>query len=352
MEISLREIAELVGGELVAEEEVIIRGVQRLDLAGPSDISVVYNRQGLALAEEGEVGAVLIPTRLDGCSKPAIRVENPRLAFAQVLELFAPPREVQPGIHPTAVVGEGVQLGQEVSVGAGTVIESGAIIGDRTVIGALVYLGRRVRVGNDVVLHPHVTLYDEVVLGNRVIIHSNTVIGSDGFGYLQVDAHHRKIPQLGKVVIGDDVEIGAGVTIDRATTGATEIGAGTKIDNLVQIGHNVRIGKHCIIVAQTGIAGSTVVGDYALIGGQVGITDHVTIGEGAKIASRAGVTGNLPPGAFVSGYPARPHQEQMRILAAIRKTPWLLKTVRALEKKVAALTEALGLTNDQQDGEQ
>lgn len=343
MGMTLRDIAKVVGGHLLrqADGEVWIEGVARLSHAGPTDLTVVYDRASLLWAEDSPAGALLLPETLETPSKPAIRVANPRLAWALALEAFQPPVPIHPGIHPTAVVAEDVELGKEVAIGPGVVIESGTRIGHRTVIQALCYVGQGVQLGEEVRLFPRVTLYDGVQLGDRVVVHSGAVIGSDGFGYVLDQGRHRKIPQLGTVRIGPDVEIGANTTIDRATTGATEIGAGTKIDNLVQIAHNVVIGKHCIITGQCGIAGSCHIGDGVMLGGQVGVKDHVTIGAGAMIGAQAGVIKDVPAGAFFSGYPARPHQEQMRAYASLRRLPELWQTVQDLEKRLAQLQASL-----------
>lgn len=352
MEMTLREIAELVGGELLRESDgdFLVRGIARVQEAGPAEIATVYDQEKLADADQRPVGALLLPRSLKATRKPAIQVDHPRLAQTLVLERFAPPPSAPVGIQASACVSPEAQLGEEVSIGPGVVIEAGAVIEARAVLRAGVYVGRNVRVGEETVLHPRVTLYEGVQVGARVIIHSGAVIGADGFGYVFHENRHRKIPQLGTVVIEDEVEIGANTTIDRATMGATRIGAGTKIDNLVQVAHNVEIGEKCVICAQTGIAGSTKIGHGVVIGGQVGIADHLTIGDGAKIGAQAGVTTDVPPGAFFSGYPARPHFEQMRNYAALRKVPNLIKTVHALARKVETLMGASPGANQEEEG--
>jgi UDP-3-O-[3-hydroxymyristoyl] glucosamine N-acyltransferase len=268
--------------------------------------------------------------------KPCIRVERVKLAFIRALELFAPGEGPAPGVHPTAVIGEGVSLGEGVRVGAFAVIGDGARLGERTIIDAHAVLGEQVETGPDCRVRPHAVLYPRTVLGARVTVHSGAVIGADGYGYEWDGRRHRKVPQIGRVRLCDDVEVGANSTIDRATTGETVIGPGTKIDNLVQIGHNVRTGAHCLIISQTGIAGSAKLGNGVVLAGQVGVKDHIEIGDGVQAAGKSGVWGSQPPGVVISGHPARPHREQVRIEAALGKLPELMRRVRELERRLAA----------------
>jgi UDP-3-O-[3-hydroxymyristoyl] glucosamine N-acyltransferase len=272
-------------------------------------------------------------------SKPLLRVESPRQAFLKVLEMFAPEPHHPEGIDLNAVISPEADIADDVAIGAGCVIEAGARIGQGSVLYPLCYIGRDVRIGEQCVLYPNVTVMHGVQLGNRVIVHSGSVIGADGFGYVTVDGVHRKVPHIGTVEIGDDVEIGANVCIDRAKTGATRIGSGTKIDNLVHIGHNVQIGENCLLVAQVGIAGSARIGRYVVLAGQVGVADHVHIGEGAIVAAQSGVAGNLQGGQRYFGSPAREHGKQLRLMAYTSRLPELFERVKELERKLGVSAE-------------
>lgn len=338
---SLKELAEHVGGEVVGDPSLPIQGVARWDEGGPQDLGVVYSPSQLEAAEASAIGALLMPRTLTPRLKPAIRVERPRLAWALILGLFAPVEEREPGVHPTAILGEGVELGEGVSIGPYVVIGARSRIGEGTHIEAHCVLGREVKVGRHCHLYPRVTLYDRVELGDRVILHSGVVLGADGFGYEPTEEGFLKIPQIGRVVVESDVEIGANTTVDRATVGLTRIGRGTKVDNLVQIGHNVRIGQRCLIVAQVGIGGSTDIEDEVALAGQVGIADHLRIGQGAQIAAQSGVMSHIPPRTQWFGYPARPRMETLRLLALQKRLPEMLEQLRSLEQRCAALEAAL-----------
>jgi UDP-3-O-[3-hydroxymyristoyl] glucosamine N-acyltransferase len=258
-------------------------------------------------------------------------VANPQESLLGLLPLLYPEQPPHPGIDPTVRIGRGAQIGREVAIGPGVVIGAGAVIGDRVRIDANGVIGDGVDIGEDSRLFPHVTLYAGASLGRRVIVHAGARIACDGFGYVQAGGAHQKIPHVGRCLIEDDVEIGANTTIDRGSLGDTIVGRGTKIDNLVQIGHNVRIGRLCLIMAQVGIAGSVRVGDGVVLAGQAGISGHHTIGDGARIAAQAGVFGDIPAGETWSGYPARPHREALRAHAAVFKLPGMIK---ALEKLI------------------
>jgi len=339
MKITLGKLADYLQADLVGEKDLEITGVGGIEDVSPGQITFVEDPKWLPQAEKAPASAIIVPQEITSCSKPILRTPHPRLAFAQALALFFPPAKPEPGIHPTSIVGSDLQAGEGLSVGPYSVIGNGVILGKGVVIHPLVSIGDGVKIGDDTLIYPRVTICYRVEIGDRVIIHAGAVIGSDGFGYTPVENKHHKIPQVGTVVVGDDVEIGANTTIDRATTGATTIGRGTKIDNLVQIAHNVTIGEDCIIVAQVGISGSTRIGDRAVLAGQAGLIDHITIGEGAVIGAQAGVIGDIPPGIMASGYPARPHREQMKLEAALRKVPEMLKTVRNLEKRIQELEQ-------------
>jgi UDP-3-O-[3-hydroxymyristoyl] glucosamine N-acyltransferase len=294
----------------------------------------VANQKYVDHVANTRAGLIFVTDGVTGEGHPHVIVKNPQLAFAKILEVIEKDRskDCVPGIHSTAIIAPTATLGKDVSIGPYVVIEAGAAIGDRTRVDAHTYIGSRTVIGNDCLVYPRVTIRENVVIGNRVIVHSGTVIGSDGFGFAAGETGPYKIPQIGSVELGDDVEIGANVTIDRATTGRTKIGRGTKIDNLVQIAHNVQIGEHCIIVAQVGISGSTHFGNFVTIGGQAGTVGHITVGDGATIAARSGVIGDIAPRETVSGYPARPHREAMKLQALIHRLPELFVTVKNLRK--------------------
>lgn len=337
----LGELARMVAGTLCGDPDLVIKGIRGYQTAGPEEITFAADKKVLAkVAEESNAGAVIVPA--DGSlDKPHIKVANPRLAFAQLLAVFAPQYPRPAGVHPTAMVGADVELGADCSIGAHVVIEDGAKLGNRVTLYPGVYVGHDVAIGDDCTLYPNVVIMAGCVLGNRVVIHAGTVIGSDGFGYVQEASGHTKVPQIGNVIISDDVEIGANVTVDRATCDSTIIGRGTKIDNLVQLGHNVVIGEHCLLVSMVGIAGSTEVGDNVVIAGQAGAVGHIQIGSGSRILARAMVTNDLPPGSLVSGAPAQRHQDALRITAATRRLPELLSTVKELGRRIEELEKNL-----------
>ncbi len=338
MGIKLRELARIIDGEVHGDGEIEITGVAGIKEASPGDITFLVNPRYNQYLETTKASAVIVSPNAPATKKSRIVSLNPYLSFIKAVEYFHPQSPPCPkGIHPTAVIAEDVVLGEDVRIGAHCVIESGCTIGSQTIIMAGTYIGRACKIGSSCLIYPNVTLREEVIVGNRVIIHSGAVIGSDGFGFIRNGEVYRKIPQVGNVVIEDDVEIGANVTIDRATTGTTRIGCGTKIDNLVQIGHNVTIGKHCIIVAQVGIGGTTEVGDGVTLAGQAGIAGHLKIGDNAVVAAQAGVVNDVKPGAVVSGYPAREHREAKRIYASLPKLPELIKRVSDLAARLAKL---------------
>ena len=330
--MKLRELAVAIGGELVGDGEVEITQVAEIDRAGPGSLVMVREARHLARAEASRASAVLLSSTVSSARLPAIRVSDARLGLARAIALLYPKPRPAPGIHPTAVVGPGTQIEDDVTIGPSVVIGERCRIGRNAVIMGGCVLGREVVVGEESILYPHVTLYDRTVLGARVFLHSGVVIGSDGFGYATDAGRHVKIPHIGRVVVEDDVEIGANTTIDRATLGETRIGAGTKIDNLVQIGHNVTIGPHCIIVAQVGIAGSVRIGSGVILAGKVGVSDHVTIGDGVTVLARSLVTKDIPAGITVSGSPARPHRDELKLEAARHRALDLLARVDALEQ--------------------
>jgi UDP-3-O-[3-hydroxymyristoyl] glucosamine N-acyltransferase len=335
--VKASELADAIEGRLEGGADPEITGTAPLDRAGPADLSIFSSAQYAADAAATRAGVVLVATDLAGrlrADAPRIVVPKPHAALPVLLRLLHPPEPAVPGVAPTAVIGAGVVLGHDVSIGHYSVIGDGTVVGDGAVTAAHVVVGRHCRIGAGAYLHPHVTVYDGVVLGARTILHSGARIGVDGFGYSSSRAGHVKIPHVGGCILGEDVEVGANSTIDRGSIGDTVIGSGCKIDNLVQIGHNVRLGEHCIVVSQVGVSGSVRTGDFVTLGGQAGIGGHLTIGSGATVAAQAGVFGDIPPGATYSGYPARPHREALRAQAALFRLQDLMKRVRALEASV------------------
>ena len=330
-------IAALVGGRLEGGADPELTGVAPLDRAGPHELSLLAHARYSDAVAASAAGAVLVTEALAAKSAPAmpaIIVRDVHGALATLLPNLYPAAPHAASIHPTAVLGRGVELAEDVTIGAYAVIGARVRMGARVRIGAHCAVGDGCNLDDDVTLYDHVTLYPGVRVGARSAVHSGTRIGVDGFGYAWDGKSHRKVPQVGSCTIGADVEIGANCTIDRGSVGATEIGDGAKIDNLVHIGHNVRIGPHAIIVAQVGIAGSSTVGAGAVLAGQAGVGGHVKIGDRATVGGQSGVFGDLDAGGTYSGYPARPHREALRSQAALFKLPRLLERMRALEKAV------------------
>lgn len=340
MKKTLKELAEFVGGSVLGNEDKAISGAMDIKNAGAGEITFAVEPY-FALAEQSAAGAVIIPETLTAYAKDAIRVANPREAFMKILTLFAPKLKIAREVHATAVIGSNVKLGRNVAVMPYAVIGDDAVIGDNTTIYPHTYIGQGAAVGSDCIIYPNVTVREFCRIGNRVIINGGAVIGSDGFGFVTVEGCHKKVPQLGIVILEDDVEIGANVGIDRATTDATIVRRGTKVDNLVHLAHNVEIGENGLIVAQTGIAGSTKVGSNVTFAGQCGCVGHLQIGNNIVFAARSAPTNNVPDNSFYAGFPARPHKEWLRMKAAQAKGADTLKAVKALEKKLQALEKKL-----------
>lgn len=337
------ELAVLVGGQVIGDPTRMISGVASVTAAGPEDLAFIESEQQADQAVASSAGCLIVPTTVHLPAKTLIQVGRPKLAFAHIVNLFHPPKRPVPGIHPSVILGPGVHLGRGISIGPYAVIEDNVTIGSGSVVGAGVYIGENCLIGEDCVLYPNVTVYANVTLGARVIVHAGAVLGSDGFGYINVDGVYHKFPQVGRLIIEDDVEIGANVSIARGTLDATIIKQGTKIDNLTQIAHNVVIGEHCVLAAQVGVAGSSRIEKGAVIGGQVGIADHVTIGEGAILGAQAGVpTGKrIPAGQFVWGTPARPMREFKAQYGALTRLSRLRVELQELRRRVAQLEERL-----------
>jgi UDP-3-O-[3-hydroxymyristoyl] glucosamine N-acyltransferase len=332
---TVQQLASRVGGRVVGNGDVAIGAIAGVEEAGAQALTFATDARYLASALAGKAAAVLVDASVefDAPAKPLIVVENARYALARLLRDLRPKRPLGPFVHPTAAIEADAQLGAGAYVGAHAYIGRGVRIGARSIVGAGAYVGDEASIGEESWLHPQARLMAGCQIGNRVVLHAGSVIGSEGFGWAFIEGELERIPQVGNVVLDDGVEVGANTCIDRAQTGSTYIGIGTKIDNLVQIGHNCRIGKHCAIAALTGLAGSTVIGDYVKVAGQVGFRGHMRVGSRVTIAGQSGVWGDVADGATVSGNPARDHREDLRREVMIRKLPKLIARVDELEKR-------------------
>ncbi len=335
MQKRLSEIASFLGGELDGED-LVVDGIAGSEEASASFLTFMENEKYRGAVEASAAAGVIVPVGTKGFSRPVIRVRNPRLAFALLLDEFHPRKRRPAGVHETAVIGEGVTVGDGASIGAYAVVEDGASVGAGAEVYPFCFIGEGASVGAGTVLEPRVSIMRGCIVGDRCLIHSGAVIGADGFGFVRDGAVQVKIPQIGIVSVEDDVEIGANTTIDRATTGRTVIGRGTKIDNIVQIGHNTVIGGDCTIVSQSGVAGSTKIGDRVIIAAQAGVRDHTEVGSDCIVGGRAGVTKPVKRGTVVSGYPAREHREELRIEAAVSRLPEFMARV---ERQFRLLSE-------------
>jgi UDP-3-O-[3-hydroxymyristoyl] glucosamine N-acyltransferase len=331
---TLSELAARVGGRVVGDGRVCIERIATVEEATADALTFATTESYFASALASGAGAILVESALakDYSEKPLLVVENARHALAQLLTSFRAPRPRGPFRHASAVIAPDAKLGDDLYVGAHAYIGNGVTIGSGCVVGVGAYVGDGAVVGDCVWIHSHVTIMPASRIGNRVALYPGCVIGSEGFGWAFVDGKSERIPQIGNVVLEDDVEVGANSCIDRAQTGSTHVGTGTKIDNLVQIGHNCRIGKHCVIAALTGLAGSTIIGDYCKVAGQVGFRGHVRVGSHVTIAGQSGVWGDVADGATVSGGPAQDHRAELRREVMIRKLPKLFDRVEALER--------------------
>lgn len=342
--LSLQRILELVGpASRTGERTAPLLGIASLGEAGPDDLSFLGNAKYKAEVATSKAGLILLPEDFEGepsSGQVFLRLKSPSMALALIcgeVEKTLWPRPAT-GVHPSAVIDPAAKLGAGVTVGPLVVVEAGAVIGDGCVLEARCHVGREAKLGRDCLLKPGVVVSDFCVLGDRVRIQSGAVIGSDGFGYETVAGAHRRVPQIGHVELGDDVEVGANATVDRARFSVTRIGAGTKIDNLVQIAHNVVVGNHCMIVSQAGIAGSTTLGDYVVLGGQVGLAGHLNIGKGARVGAQAGVLADVEPGAIMLDAPAVPFGQAKKLMVLKQRLPELFKKVDSLEKQIEALS--------------
>ncbi len=333
------ELADLVGGEVAGDGQCSVSGVTDLHAASKNDISFLLKSSQSAQLAETLAGAMVVPLGVE-TDVPAIKVKNPALAITLIHRKFLEEDFLPSGVHTSAVIGKGCQISENVAIGPQVVVSDNVKIGERATLEAGVFLGDDVVLGDDVTIMANAVVRSGCKIGNRVIIQSGTVIGSDGYGYVQdAQGRHIKRPHVGIVILEDDVEIGANSCVDRATFGVTVIKQGAKVDNLVQVAHNVTVGEGCLLVAQCGVAGSTALGRGVVLGGQVAVTDHVTIGDGVMAGGKAGIAGSVEAGSVVSGYPAIDHRTWLRASSAFSKLPQLVKDVRDLIRKVANLEE-------------
>jgi UDP-3-O-[3-hydroxymyristoyl] glucosamine N-acyltransferase len=336
MQKTLKEIAKLINGD------ILIKGASGIREAVEGDITFLANSKYSSLMDKTRAAAIITSSDAQGTTKPIILTQNPSLAFVKIISMFTPDDAGHPsGIDYTAVIGKNVSLGKDVTIGAYSVIGDNVTIGDNVIIYAGCYIGHHTKIGSQTLIYPHVSIRERISVGRGVIIHSGAVIGSDGFGFITIKGAHHKIPQVGTVQIDDDVEIGANVTIDRSRFGKTVIGRGTKIDNLVQIAHNVSIGENALIVAQVGVAGSVIIGNNVTLGGQAGLVGHITIGDNAVVTGQSGVAKSVPADTMVSGYPARPFMTTQRVNASLQNLPKLFSLVKELKKKIEELEAKL-----------
>jgi UDP-3-O-[3-hydroxymyristoyl] glucosamine N-acyltransferase len=339
MHYTVAEIAKLLGAEILGDASLVLKRFAPADRAQSGDLTFAENENYLARAEQSAASAIIIDGPAASSSKTLIRVPNARVAFAKVLPLFFPEPGFAAGIHPTAIVPASAWVDATAHIGPYCILGEKVRIGARSVLQGLNSVGADSLIGEDVNLFPNVTLYPRTEVGNRVRIHSGTVVGSDGFGYVLDNGVHRKVSQIGNVIICDDVELGANVTVDRGALGPTIIGKGTKIDNLVQIAHNVTVGEHCIIVSQVGVSGSTKLGNYVILGGQVGLAGHLKIGNRVSVAAQSGVMNNIPDGEKWIWTPAQPDRQAKRQMIALQQLPELIRRVKQLEKQLGLKEE-------------
>ena len=334
----LREIAERLGCRLEGDGSIEITGVATLQDAGPGHLTFFANPKYITELKATRASAVIAGEHSDGAPAAVLRARDPYSSFARAVELFADPWRPPCGVHSLAVIGEDAVIAPDASIGPFAVVGEGARVGARTIVHAHVSIGRFAVIGDDCVIHTHVAIRERVRVGNRAVLQNGVVLGADGFGFArQPDGSHYKIPQIGGVVVEDDVEIGANSTVDRPAVGETRIAAGTKIDNLVQVAHGVRIGRNVLLAAQVGVAGSSVLEDQVTLAGQVGVSGHITIGKGTIATAQTGIPNSVEAGSFISGYPAIPNRDWLKSSAIFRKLPELRKLVADLERRIAEL---------------
>ncbi|HVY69266.1 MAG TPA: UDP-3-O-(3-hydroxymyristoyl)glucosamine N-acyltransferase [Verrucomicrobiae bacterium] len=337
MAFTLAHIAQQIRGEVLGDASIEITGLATAENAQPGDLAFAEKAEYFAVAEQGQAGAILVSGEFTSARKPLIRVANARVAVARLLPLFYPPDEQPGGIDSSAKVAASAKIDPTAHVGPGCVIGARVQIGARSVLMGGNHVGRDSKIGEDTRLFPNVVLYYRTQIGNRVAIHAGAVIGSDGYGYVFDEGRHRKVLQVGNVVIHDDVEIGANAAIDRAALGSTVIGQGTKIDNLVHVAHNVVMGNHCLVMGQAGFAGSTRLGDYCVVASQSGVAGHLKLGRQSTIGAKSGVMRDVPDGGTVLGIPALPDKQTKRQWIAAQQLPEMIKRLRELEKQVQEL---------------
>ncbi len=338
MNKTLSQLASMIGADVEGDGDIVVTGVAALDEAGAGDLSFLANSKYEKLLDRTGAAAVVVgPAHRDTGAMPKLVMDNPYLGFARAVCIIRPLTHPGHGVSDCANISEEATLSEDVTVMAGATIEAGAVIGSGSIIYSGAYIGRNAKIGAACVIYPNVTIREECVVGDRVVLQPNCVIGSDGFGYAQGPAGHQKFNQVGNVVIEDDVEVGSGTTIDRGALGSTTIGAGTKIDNLVQVAHNVTVGPHSMILSQVGISGSTKLGTGVVIAGQSGVAGHLEIGDGTVIGGRSGVTGNVGPGVTMSGYPLMEHREWLKAAVHIRHLSKMERRIKELEGKIKAL---------------
>jgi UDP-3-O-[3-hydroxymyristoyl] glucosamine N-acyltransferase len=335
--IRIADLAERLDAEVVGDGDRKLEGILPLDLAGPEHLSFLHNPKYVQQAAASNAGAILVDSADVLAGRNLLVCDQPYLAVARALELFHPRPETEPGVHPSAVVADDLELGRGSSIGPLVTVAEGVVIGTGVTIGAGCVLGRGVRVGDDTLLHPRVVVEDGCRIGNRCVLQAGVVIGSDGYGFATVDGVHHKVPQVGIVVLEDDVEIQANTTIDRATMGETRIGRGTKVDNLVQLAHNVEVGEHCLLVSQSGISGSTKIGNHCVFAGQTGAAGHLEVGDRTIVTARSAAMKSVPPDSVLAGFPGRPQREWMRSQAALQRIDGMRKKLLELERRLAGL---------------
>lgn len=341
MTLTLGELAVSLGGQLQGPADLVIEGIAPIDQATGREITFIAQKRFTRLVDQSRAAAFIVSREYAELPRPLIIVDHPYLAYARVAALFAPPLRRWPGVSDLAYLGQGVKLGQEVSIAPLAFIGAGAELGDRVTIMPGCVIGEEVKIGADTLVYPNVTIRERCTVGAQCIIHSGTVIGSDGFGFVPSEAGHVKIPQLGIVVIADDVEIGANCAIDRGALGATRVGRGVKMDNLVHLAHNVQVGEYSLLVAQVGVSGSTKLGKGVVLAGQVGVAGHIELGDGVQVGAQSGVNHSIPAGQTVSGSPARPQREWLQQMGHMPKLPDIYRRLKQLEQRVIELASQL-----------